>query len=77
MLTFAVLTALARIAYPRASVGGIFLRLSAFGALIEVVQMIPVLHRDADVQDWAADSLAILAVLGAASLIRFVRIGRF
>jgi VanZ family protein len=34
-----------------------------FGGLIEVVQSMPVVHRDGDVMDWLADTLGILAVL--------------
>lgn len=77
MVTFAVLAALARLAYPQAAGFAIFVRLSAFGAAIEVVQAIPALHRDADIWDWIADSGAILAVLVVASLVRFVRTGQF
>ncbi len=77
MLTFVVLAALARVAYPKATGRRIFLWLSAFGAVIEVAQMIPALHRDADTWDWVADSCAIMAVLGITGLIRFIRTGRF
>ncbi len=38
-------------------------RLSLFGALIEVVQAIPALHRDSDVLDWLADTVAVVVVL--------------
>ena len=38
-------------------------RLSLFGAVIEIIQMIPVLNRDADVVDWLADTAAALVVL--------------
>jgi hypothetical protein len=34
-----------------------------FGAVIEVVQAIPMLHRDSDVMDWIADTAAVLVVL--------------
>jgi VanZ family protein len=34
-----------------------------FGAFIEVVQAIPALHRDSDVKDWIADTIAAAAVL--------------
>jgi hypothetical protein len=37
-------------------------RLSFAGALLEVVQSIPMLHRDCDIRDWAADTLSIVAV---------------
>ena len=34
-------------------------RLSFLGALIEVLQAIPELHRDCDIRDWIADTAAI------------------
>jgi len=37
--------------------------LSLFGAFIELVQAIPVLHRDSDVLDWVADTVAASLVL--------------
>ena len=46
-------------------------RLSFVGALIEVVQSIPQLHRDCDIRDWIADTAAIavmLLILGAVRL---------
>jgi hypothetical protein len=33
------------------------------GAMIEVLQAIPSLHRDCDIYDWIADTLAITVVL--------------
>ena len=42
--------------------------LAAFGGAIELFQMIPVLHRDAEVLDWLADMAAAAAALG---LVRF------
>jgi hypothetical protein len=65
MLAFATLAFLAAPAYPRASLLRIGERLSFLGALIEVAQAIPALHRDCDIRDWAADTLAIAAVLFA------------
>jgi hypothetical protein len=38
--------------------------LSLFGASIELVQAIPVLHRDSDPLDWIADTIACIIVLG-------------
>lgn len=70
ILAFAVLAALAAAAYPRARLIKILLLLSAFGALIEFVQAIPVLHRDADWVDWIADTIAAGVVLLLAALIR-------
>jgi VanZ family protein len=63
MLAFAVLTSVALIAWPQARRWRIMLLLSALGAMIEVVQAIPVLHRDSDWHDWVADTLAILAAV--------------
>ena len=37
--------------------------LSLFGALIEIVQGIPSLHRDSDPLDWVADTAAVVVVL--------------
>ena len=37
--------------------------LSLFGALIEVLQAIPVLQRDSDIWDWVADTAAVTVVL--------------
>lgn len=63
MFAFAVLTLLACVAYPRQRLLVLFLVLAVVGGLIEVLQMIPALHRDADVYDWLADCAAIAAVL--------------
>jgi len=63
ILAFSVLTALALAAYSRARPLAIGLSLGLLGAVIELVQMIPVLHRDAAWLDWAADCGAVLAVL--------------
>lgn len=63
MLAFSVLTVLAQLAYRRSSPWRVLERLSFFGALIEVFQSIPSLHRDCDPKDWAADTLAVAVVL--------------
>lgn len=60
---FATLALLGSFAYPSTSLVILFLRLSLFGAFIEVVQAIPFLHRDSDILDWLADTLAIIPVL--------------
>jgi VanZ family protein len=70
IFAFAVLAALAGAAYPRTGLLRIGLGLSAFGALIELVQMIPMLHRDAEFVDWLADTIAAAIVLLLAALIR-------
>lgn len=63
ILAFAVLAGLAGIGFQKVSALRLWLLLSAFGALIEVVQMIPALHRDSDLLDWLADTLAAGLVL--------------
>ena len=50
-------------AYPAATLVRLLASLSLFGALIEVVQAIPALHRDSDVLDWIADTFAVIVVL--------------
>ena len=70
VMAFLTLAALAAAAYPRTSLLRIGLALSAYGALIELIQMIPILHRDAELADWAADTAAAALVLFVAHLIR-------
>jgi hypothetical protein len=60
---FAVLALLAAASYPRTPLLRIGERLSFLGALIEVVQSIPVFHRDCDIMDWVVDTAAIALVL--------------
>jgi VanZ family protein len=62
MLAFLVLTAVAQLAFARTPRWQLAERLSFFGALIEVVQSIPALHRDCDIKDWIADTVVIVAV---------------
>ena len=65
-ITFGVLTALAAFAWRDTPLLRIGERLSFLGALIEVFQSIPALHRDCSPKDWIADTLAIAAVLALA-----------
>lgn len=60
---FATLGALGAWAYVEAALLRLLVGLSLFGALIEFVQAIPSLHRDSDVKDWIADTLACGLVL--------------
>jgi hypothetical protein len=61
---FAALAVLGSFAYPRTALVRLFIGLSLFGALIEVVQAIPALRRDSDILDWLADTMAVAVVLG-------------
>ena len=60
---FATLALLGSFAYPRTALLRLLAGLSLFGAFIEVVQAIPVLHRDTDVLDWLADTVAVVVML--------------
>lgn len=63
MFAFGTLTILSALAFPAASLLRIGERLSFLGAMIEVLQSIPSLHRDCDIKDWIADTIIIVAVL--------------
>ncbi|KUR81177.1 hypothetical protein [Novosphingobium sp. Fuku2-ISO-50] len=73
MLAFATLTLLAAFAFPDAPRWRIAERLSFLGALIEVTQSIPSLHRDCDIRDWIADTVAIAVMTGLIALAQFGR----
>lgn len=59
MAAFFTLAALAVLALPKLSPLWIGTGLALFGALIEITQMVPELHRDASLMDWLADTAAI------------------
>lgn len=63
IIAFATLSLLGSFAYPRTALLRLLAGLSLFGAFIEVVQAIPALHRDSDVLDWLADTVAVIVVL--------------
>lgn len=73
ILAFATLTLLARLAWPAAPALRIAEHLSFLGALIEVTQALPSVHRDCDIRDWLADTAAILIVLAFAQGVRRLR----
>jgi VanZ family protein len=70
ILAFVTLTILASLAFPAARPARIGERLSFLGALIEVLQSIPSLHRDCDIRDWIADTIAIIVVLAIVAQVR-------
>jgi len=61
---FFSLTACAIVAFPRMPLLWVGAALSGSGALIEVVQGLPWVHRDSSITDWAADTIAVCAVMG-------------
>jgi hypothetical protein len=73
MLAFAVITLLAALAYPNVKLARIAERLSFLGALIEVAQSVPALHRDCDIFDWVADTVSILLMLTLVAIVRWQR----
>ncbi|SFG47850.1 hypothetical protein SAMN05518801_13217 [Novosphingobium sp. CF614] len=62
MMAFATLALIGSLAYRGLPRLALVIGLAAFGALIEVMQMVPALHRDAEFLDVVADSAAILIV---------------
>lgn len=66
MAAFFVITLLGCVAYRGLSRVWLMLGMIAFGAAIELAQMLPQLHRDAEWSDWLADILAILVALAVA-----------
>ena len=58
IIAFLVLGTLASFAYSAVRPAYLGAGLSLFGALIEVIQLIPALHRDGDPVDWVADTAA-------------------
>lgn len=70
MVAFGTLGLLSAWAYMRASLVRLLVGLSAYGAFIEFVQAIPALHRDSDVKDWIADTVASAIVLLVVALWR-------
>ena len=75
-LAFVVMTTLAVMGFPEAPLLRIGERLSFLGALIEVFQSIPFLHRDCDVLDWITDTIAITVTLLVVRAIRRRRLVR-
>jgi VanZ family protein len=57
------LTLTAAAAHPRAPLIGVAAAMLGFGALVEILQAIPMLHRDASWLDLAADMVGILVAL--------------
>ncbi len=76
VLAFVVLAFLVRFSYPAIAWQLTGLALAVLGGLIEIVQAIPVLHRDCDIYDWYADVVAIVLGLVLATAIRRLPLSR-
>ena len=72
IIAFVVLTGLARLAYPRVRAVTLLLAFAGFGALIELVQMVPALGRTAALDDWIADVVATIVVLAVLDPARYL-----
>jgi len=68
-MAFYALAGLGAAAFPKLPLWVIALLLSGFGALIEFVQGLDIVHRDRDFWDWVADTLAIGAALAPMLLV--------
>ena len=69
---FAALTFLAALGFPSLRLRVIFVAMAALGLAIEVLQMIPTLHRDAQASDWLADCAATAAMLLLCGVLRWL-----
>lgn len=67
---FACLSLLSLVAFHNRRKVLLALALAALGALIELVQVWPALHRSSDGIDWLADCAAIGAVFGSAAVLQ-------
>ena len=71
ILAFYGLTVFAAVSFPKSNVVIIAIGMSAFGALIEIVQGLSFIGRDRDVVDWIADTAAVVAALAPLLVARF------
>lgn len=76
IVAFACLSWLGAMAFPAFPLARLGERLSFLGAIIEVVQAIPGLHRDCDIRDWVADTVAVIVVLFVVGAVRRSRSAR-
>ena len=60
---FLLLGGLGSFAYPKSNPIYLGAALSLFGGLIEILQLIPALHRDGDPLDWMADTAAAALII--------------
>jgi hypothetical protein len=73
-MAFYSLTVLAVAAFPGGRLLVIAALLSGFGALIEFVQGLSIVHRDRDFWDWVADTIAIASALAPMLLVWWRRV---
>jgi VanZ family protein len=72
-IAFFGLMVLALPAFPKSRLWIVAGVLIAAGGAVEYIQKTPLIHRDADLWDWVADSVGILAVAGVVIAARIRR----
>jgi hypothetical protein len=72
IVAFAALTSLAALGFPWLRLRVIFVWMATLGLAIEVLQMIPMLHRDAQASDWLADCAATAVTLLLCGVLRWL-----
>ncbi len=70
---FVTLSIIAAAAWPYARLWQIGILMSAFGAVIEGLQALPIIARDAEWADWYADTLAAIVALTIVAVVRQLR----
>jgi VanZ family protein len=70
LAAFAALALLATLAWPQSRLTQLVERFALFGAMIELVQSIPALHRSCDILDWITDMIGTCVMLGLVALVR-------
>ena len=75
-LAFYVLAGLTAAAFPKGRMWIIVATMLGLGAAIEIVQGLPMVHRDADVFDWVADGVGVTFALAPLLLARWRRESR-
>jgi hypothetical protein len=76
-LAFSALALLASLAYPSARLLTILFGLSLFGGVIELLQILPGIEREAEWGDWLVDICAAGITLGVVVLARRLRTSAF
>ena len=72
LLAFVTLTVLAALAWPAAAAWETLVFLGAFGALIELLQVVGGMGRDPSIADWLTDMLGIALTLVAIAATRLL-----
>lgn len=72
-VAFVVLTVLSKVSFPQARGTTMFLALAILGGLIEFVQSLPQISREASIEDWLIDCGAVVGSLAVLCMVRRFR----